>query len=136
MATNWTVHSDPSKVCKFKKEVGHIDWDKVSFKVLVVHYEDLKIDLRSSMKSILDFVGLPSFDEKRFRCLLAHRAGFFRRSFLHSGEKLLDAFPVDLRQQMDRLIDHVNRNVLIARGYNQMPLNNYAFYNKVRYFII
>jgi len=45
MATNWTVYSNPQKV-------------------YVLHYENLKIDLKSEMKNVLKFLGLP-MDEKR-----------------------------------------------------------------------
>lgn len=45
MATNWTMHSSPDKV-------------------LVVHYENLKTDLKSELRKILTFLNLPVDDER------------------------------------------------------------------------
>jgi hypothetical protein len=40
-------------------------------------------------------------------------------------------FSKEMRKQMDSVIDHVNRNILTKRGYNDMPLHSYGFYQKV-----
>jgi len=112
MASNWTIHSTPKKV-------------------LVVHYEDLKNDLESSMRSILSFVGLPPLDVERFKCLLKHKAGLFQRKHRSTPDKtVLDAFPSNVRRKMDAIIDHVNEKILRTRGYKEMPLDKYSFYKK------
>ena len=85
------------------------------------------------MESILPFVGLPALDQSRHDCLMAHKAGMFKRKHksLDSNE-VLEAFPQEMRLKLDNIIDHINLNILKRRGYRQMPLHAYKFYKQVR----
>merc|ERR1719232_1197865 len=108
MATNWTIHSD-------------------SQKVLVVHYENVKNNLIHEMRRILAFFHLP-IDEDRLQCLAQNKDGLFQRDPSKAPEVV--PFNVEMRAEMDRLIDHVNQKILIKRGYDPMPLDLYSFYHK------
>jgi len=107
MAVNWTRSSEPDKL-------------------LVVHYEEVKTDLESQMRKILQFLGV-EVDQKRLSCLSKHRNGFFHRKFNEKPEKL--PFSAPLRNQMDHLIENLN-TFLIRRGYTPLPLALYNFYRK------
>ncbi len=37
----------------------------------------------------------------------------------------------EIRGALDNVIDHVNNNILVKRGYQPMPLDAYSFYKKV-----
>lgn len=108
MATNWTIHS-------------------TSQKVLVVHYENVKHDLIHEMRRILTFFHLP-IDEDRLQCLAENKDGLFQREPSKTPEVV--PFKMEMRKEMDRLIDHVNQKILIQRGFDPMPLDLYNFYQK------
>ena len=85
------------------------------------------------MESILPFVGLPALDQSRHDCLMAHKAGMFKRKHKSlDRNEVLEAFPQEMRLKLDNIIDHINLNILKRRGYRQMPLHAYKFYKQVR----
>ena len=85
------------------------------------------------MESILPFVGLPDLDQSRHDCLMAHKAGMFKRKHKSlDRNEVLEAFPQEMRLKLDNIIDHINLNILKRRGYRQMPLHAYKFYKQVR----
>lgn len=108
MATNWTIHSSPDKA-------------------LVVHYENVKHDTLSEMFKVLDFFHMP-IDRNRLACLQKHKDGLFQREASKTPEVV--PFSASLRHEIDRVIDHVNVNILQARGYDPMPTHLYSHYHK------
>ena len=94
----------------------------------------------------MKFLGLPLQDDttndgstnlnSRMDCLVKYKNGFFKRDSLASkktNEKYhINPFPKHIRDGMDRIIDHVNNNVLKKYGYTEMPTNLYMYYKKVR----
>ena len=79
------------------------------------------------MRRILAFFHLP-IDENRLQCLAQHKDGLFQRDPSKSPEVV--PFNLEMRAEMDRLIDHVNQKILSKRGYDPMPLELYSFYHK------
>lgn len=101
--------------------------------VLVVHYEHLKTDLPNVLRKILTFLNLP-IDEDRLECLSEHRNGFFHRgssgaSSSQSPEMV--AFNGELRVIIDKVIDHVNDQLLKPRRHEPMPTKLFNFYKQV-----
>ena len=94
----------------------------------MVHYENVKHDLINEMRRILTFFHLP-IDENRLRCLAKQKDGLFHREPSKTPEVV--PFNKEMRKDMDKLIDHVNQNILIKRGYDPMPTHLYNFYQKV-----
>ena len=81
----------------------------------------------------MPFVGLPDLDKSRHECMMAHKAGMFQRKHKSlDRNEVLEAFPQEIRLKLDHIIDHINLNILKPRGYRQMPLHAYKFYNRVR----
>ena len=82
---------------------------------------------------------LDNTTEDRFECLLKHKNGFFRRESSarkYTSSKVdVNPFSKQIRSQMDNLIEHVNQRVLKEGGYQEMPLDLYAYYRKVRMLI-
>ena len=68
-------------------------------------------------------------DEERLRCLEKHKNGLFKRE----QNKMAEVIPYnkEIRSQMDSVVDHVNQNILVKRGYQPMPLHSYNYYRKV-----
>ena len=95
MATNWTMHSSPKKV-------------------LVVHYENVKFDVLTEMRKILNFFDMP-ISEKRLECLFKHKDGLFHREPTKTHE--IVPFNQEIRSAMDNVISHVNEKILKKRGY-------------------
>jgi len=108
MATNWTMHSSPKKV-------------------LVVHYENVKTDVLTEMRKILNFFNMP-ISEDRLKCLFKHKDGLFHREPTKTPEVV--PFNPEIRKAMDNVINHVNENILKKRGYDPMPTYLYNFYQK------
>ena len=84
------------------------------------------------MNSVLAFVGLPPLNPTRFQCLQAHKTGMFQRKRRVLDSSVLEAFPQQMRLKLDAIIEHVNYQILVPRGYKEMPLDAYKFYRKVR----
>ena len=81
----------------------------------------------SEMFKVLNFFHMP-VDQNRLHCLHKHKDGLFHREASKTPEVV--PFSASLRQEIDRIIDHVNINVLQARGYDPMPTSLYGFYHK------
>lgn len=116
MATNWTVFSTPEQV-------------------LVIHYENVKHDLLSEMRKILNFLHLP-VDELRLQCLEKYKKGLFRRKEIVTKKEEkgnVIPFSKEIRSSMDKLVDHLNQHILIKRGYESIPLDKYKYYKQVRF---
>ena len=107
--------------------LNHEDFAFIFLQVLVVHYENVKHNLIHEMRRILAFFHLP-IDEDRLQCLAQNKDGLFQRDPSKAPEVV--PFNVEMRAEMDRLIDHVNQKILIKRGYDPMPLDLYSFYHK------
>ena len=97
------------------------------FQALVVHYENVKHDTLSEMFKVLDFFHMP-IDQNRLQCLQKHKDGLFQREASKTPEVV--PFSASLRKEIDRIIDHVNVNILQARGYDPMPTHLYSFYGQ------
>jgi len=108
MASNWTIHSSPTKV-------------------LVVHYENVKADILAEMRKILAFFDMP-INEERLQCLLKHKDGLFHREPSKMPEVV--PFSTEMRQALDTLIDHIDLKILKKRRYDRMPTHLYSFYKK------
>jgi len=108
MALNWTSVASPHSL-------------------LVVHYENVQKDIRSEIRKITSFLGMTE-DTERLNCLLKHKNGYFKRD----QPKLLETklpFNQNLRNKIDMIILEINR-ILISKGFERMPLDSYAMYNK------
>ena len=64
-------------------------------------------------------------DRNRLACLQKHKDGLFQREPSKTPEVV--PFRASLRQEIDRVIDHVNVNILQARGYDPMPTHLYRY---------
>ena len=112
--------------------------------MLVVHYENLKLDLVGQLDIITTFLNLPftkvnkvnNNKSTRIQCLLKYKDGFFKRGSAtrNFSQKKYDInpFPKHVRDQMDDTIDYINNNVLQKYGYSEMPTHLYPYYRKVR----
>ena len=96
--------------------------------MLVVHYENVKFDVLTEMRKILNFFDMP-ISEKRLECLFKHKDGLFHREPTKSPDVV--PFNKEIRSAMDNVISHVNENILKKRGYDPMPTYLYNFYQKV-----
>ena len=108
--------------------------------VLVVHYENLKSDTIEELKILMSHLDLPSPNDERIECLLKFKDGFFKRDSSPKNsmqnQNIVQAFPKHVRDQMDDLIDDINRNVLRKNGFTEMPLHRYNKYRKVCIYFI
>lgn len=93
----------------------------------VLHYENVKSDLRGEIKNLLLFLGIIP-DDKRINCLLKQASGSFQRASLNGLDKKLP-FRKQMRMKIDQVIAEVNK-LLVRRGYQMMPLELYKSYNK------
>merc|ERR1712243_245734 len=73
--------------------------------VLVVHYLDLKHNLKTTLRRIGKFLKL-SIDETRLDCVSSYSAGLFQRN--HSGEDIFDPFSEDQNQKIREKIEKLN----------------------------
>ena len=64
-------------------------------------------------------------DRNRLACLQKHKDGLFQREASKTPEVV--PFSASLRHEIDRVIDHVNVNILQARGYDPMPTHLYRY---------
>ena len=83
----------------------------------------------------MSHLSLPSPNDKRIECSLKFKDGFFKRDSSPKNslqnQNIVQAFPKHVRDQMDDLIDDINRNVLRKNGFTEMPLHRYNKYRKV-----
>jgi len=93
----------------------------------VLHYENVKSDLRGEIKNLLLFLGIIP-DDKRINCLLKQASGSFQRASLNGLDKKLP-FRKQMRMKIDQVIAEVNK-LFVRRGYQMMPLELYKSYNK------
>ena len=113
--------------------------------VLVVHYENLKSDIAGQLQILMNHLDLSSdaanfntrdkYGDDRIHCLLKFKDGFFKRESSSKdssrNQDIIQAFPTNVRVQMDDLIDSINKKVLRKNGYPEMPLHLYRYYRKV-----
>lgn len=91
----------------------------------VLHYENVKSDLRGEIKNLLLFLGIIP-DDKRINCLLKQASGSFQRASLNGLDKKLP-FRKQMRMKIDQVIAEVNK-LLVRRGYQMMPLGKIHFH--------
>ncbi|KAI4901097.1 hypothetical protein NFI96_022416, partial [Prochilodus magdalenae] len=82
-----------------------LDWLKYGKKVHVVHFEDLKRDLFSKLKGMVQFLGL-EVSEDRLLCVVGQKDGNFKRSGLRKLE--YDPYTPEMRATIDGLIRTVD----------------------------
>ncbi|XP_072520960.1 sialate:O-sulfotransferase 2 [Salminus brasiliensis] len=82
-----------------------LDWLKYGKKVHVVHFENLKQDLFSQLKSMVLFLGL-EVSEDRLLCVVGQKDGNFKRSGLRKLE--YDPYTPEMRATIDGLIRTVD----------------------------
>lgn len=82
-----------------------LDWLNYGKKVHVVHFEDLKRDLFSKLKEMVQFLGL-KVSEDRLLCVEGQKDGNFKRSGLRKLE--YDPYTPEMRVNIDELIRTVD----------------------------
>ena len=65
----------------------------------------------------------------RYHCLWLYKDGLFHREPTKAPEVV--PFNQEIRSAMDKVIFHVNENILKKMGYDPMPTHLYNFYKKV-----
>lgn len=78
-----------------------MDWLTHGKNVHVFHFEDLKRDLFSQLKGMVQFLGL-KVSEDRLLCVEGQKDGNFKRSGLRKLE--YDPYTPDMRVNIDKLI--------------------------------
>ncbi|XP_039514144.1 WSC domain-containing protein 2 [Pimephales promelas] len=94
-----------------------LDWLKYGKKVQVVHFEDLKRDLFSHLKSMVIFLGL-EVSEDRLLCVEGQKDGNFKRSGLRKLD--YDPYTPEMRATIDGLIKTVD-TALRKRNLSGVP---------------
>lgn len=82
-----------------------MDWLTYGKNVHVVHFEELKRDLFSHLKAMVQFLGL-KVSEDRLLCVEGQKDGNFKRSGLRKLE--YDPYTADMRVNIDELIRTVD----------------------------
>ncbi|XP_066510432.1 sialate:O-sulfotransferase 2 isoform X1 [Hoplias malabaricus] len=82
-----------------------LDWLRYGKRVHVVHFEELKTDLFSQLKSMVLFLGL-EVSEDRLLCVVGQKDGNFKRSGLRKLE--YDPYTQEMRATIDGLIRTVD----------------------------
>lgn len=78
-----------------------VDWLTYGKNVHVVHFEDLKKDLFSKLKEMVQFLGL-KVSEDRLLCVEGQKEGNFKRSGLRKLE--YDPYTPEMRANIDKQI--------------------------------
>ncbi|XP_026877177.2 WSC domain-containing protein 1 isoform X1 [Electrophorus electricus] len=92
-------------------------WLKYSRRLLVLHYEELREDLRPRLKLVAAFLNA-SVSEGRLLCAASNRDGHFKRS---AALRLADdPFTLDMRTRIDGYVRAVNR-ALRDRNLSGLP---------------
>ncbi|KAG9354942.1 hypothetical protein JZ751_001655 [Albula glossodonta] len=94
-----------------------LDWLKYGKKVHVVHFEELKKDLFTQLKSMVLFLGL-EVSEDRLLCVEGQKDGNFKRSGLRKLE--YDPYTPEMRASIDELIKTVD-SALKRRNLSGVP---------------
>lgn len=82
-----------------------LDWLNYGKNVQVVHFEDLKRDLFSKLKGMVQFLGL-KVSEDRLLCVEGQKDGNFKRSGLRKLE--YDPYTPEMRANINELIRTVD----------------------------
>ncbi|XP_061585126.1 sialate:O-sulfotransferase 2 [Cololabis saira] len=94
-----------------------LDWLTYGKKVNVVHFEDLKRDLFSKLKGMVQFLDL-NVSEDRLLCVEGQKDGNFKRSGLRKLE--YDPYTPEMRENIDKLIRTVD-GALKKRNISGIP---------------
>lgn len=94
-----------------------LDWLNYGKNVHVVHFEDLKRDLFSKLKGMIQFLGL-KVSEDRLLCVEGQKDGNFKRSGLRKLE--YDPYTPEMRASISELIRTVN-TALKKRNLSGVP---------------
>ncbi|KAG8450702.1 hypothetical protein GDO86_003105 [Hymenochirus boettgeri] len=94
-----------------------IDWLQYGKKLLVVHYEDLKMDLIGKLRQMVAFLNMP-INEDRLLCVENNKDGNFKR--LGSIQMTLEPFTQEMKNMIDGYIRTVDK-ALKARNLTGLP---------------
>jgi len=102
------------------------DWLETSQpeNILVIHYENIKINLRHSLRRILDFLSLEE-DEGRLRCTVEHNTGLFKRD--HQKATIDDPYTEEQKHLVKDNINKLNAR-LKQRGKETLPTHLYNYF--------
>ncbi|XP_075052877.1 sialate:O-sulfotransferase 1 [Mixophyes fleayi] len=94
-----------------------LDWLQYGKKLLVVHYEDLKMDLIGRLREIVAFLNLPINDD-RLLCVENNKDGNFKR--VGSSQAVKNPFTQEMKDLIDGYIRTVDK-ALRARNFTGLP---------------
>ncbi|OCT91573.1 WSC domain-containing protein 1 isoform X1 [Xenopus laevis] len=94
-----------------------LDWLQYGKKLIVVHYEDLKMDLIGKLRDILAFLKVP-INEDRLLCVENNKDGNFKR--IGSSQSSLEPFTQEMKNVIDGFIRTVDK-ALKARNFTGLP---------------
>jgi len=92
--------------------------------ILVLHYENLQLNLKHSLRKIAAFLGFEE-DQGRMACAINHSTGNFKRN--HKNDASRNPYS---RQQIQLIADSINKlnKVLMKHQKETLPLDQYEFY--------
>ncbi|XP_041437807.1 WSC domain-containing protein 1 isoform X2 [Xenopus laevis] len=94
-----------------------LDWLQYGKKLLVVHYEDLKMDLIGKLREMLAFLKV-HINEDRLLCVENNKDGNFKR--IGSSQSSLEPFTQEMKNVIDGYIRTVDK-ALKARNFTGLP---------------
>ncbi|XP_053313157.1 WSC domain-containing protein 1 [Spea bombifrons] len=94
-----------------------LDWLQYGKRLLVVHYEDLKKDIIGKLREMVDFLGLPTNDD-RLLCVENNKDGNFKR--VGSSQTNLEPFTWEMKDLINGYIRTVDK-ALKARNFTGLP---------------
>ncbi|KAM4796983.1 sialate:O-sulfotransferase 1 isoform 1-T1 [Rhinophrynus dorsalis] len=94
-----------------------LDWLQYGKRLLVVHYEDLKMDLIGKLKEMVAFLNLP-INEDRLLCVENNKDGNFKR--VGSSQTVMEPFTQEMKALIDGYIRTVDK-ALTSRNFTGLP---------------
>jgi len=99
-----------------------------SSKILVIHYENIKINLRHILRRILDFLNLEE-DPGRLQCVVQNPTGLFKRDH---KKTTFDGSPFNESQRL--IVNDAIRKLnskLKQFGKESLPTHLYQYFDRV-----
>ncbi|MEE6468837.1 hypothetical protein FKM82_008391 [Ascaphus truei] len=94
-----------------------LDWLQYGKRLLVVHYEDIKMNLIGKLREMVAFLNLPAAED-RLLCVENNKDGNFKR--VGSSQTVLEPFTREMRDLIDGYIRTVDK-ALKARNFTGLP---------------
>ena len=92
----------------------------------MVHYENVKTDVLTEMRKILNFFNMP-ISEERLKCLFKHKDGLFHREPTKTPEVV--PFNPEIRKGIYVSFALIPHLLLISTGFFKYPFQNFQFEN-------